>query len=480
MGGLPRATLVRTFLTVIVTAALFLWARGSEPSLSGRDVLIALTLGAIFAISESKILDIAFPNGTGTLHVSVGSPIAFAAGLTLGPATGAAVIMLAILIESVIDRRQPIKILVNVSVFGLVTLLAALTYQAFADTDLSPLGSLRNMAAVMAASVVFNLVNLAVISSIVAPVMGLTPLNMLRTNLSGFYVQTLTLPTFGAIVPVIAREHIVALLVIVIPLIGPLLSFRGFERTRLSIQETMAGLADALERRDPYTHQHSMRVTDYVGKVLSQLPVPYETSQGILAAARIHDIGKVAIPDQVLNKPSSLTKDEFAEIQSHAAVGAEMVEKLWMYRPWVPVIHHHHERWDGKGYPDGLAGEDIPLGARIIAVADAYDAMTTDRVYRKAFPVEKALTELREQKGIQFEPELVDALCRALGFSDEPPAAEPTLPDHPPPPILPIKPIKPTPPTHGAQVPTEPEPTDQTLHQPAAMIMQPPAIVPQS
>jgi putative nucleotidyltransferase with HDIG domain len=301
--------------------------------------------------------------------------------------------------------------------------------------------------------VVFNLVNASVISAIVAPVMGLTPLNMLRTNLSGIYVQMLTLPTFGAIVPVIAQEHIAALLVIVIPLIGPFLSFRGFERTRQAIQETMAGLADALERRDPYTHQHSMRVTDYVGEVLTQLNVPYETSQGILAAARIHDIGKVAIPDHVLNKPSALTKEEFEEIQSHAAVGAEMVEKLWMYRPWVPVIHHHHERWDGKGYPDGIAGEEIPLGARIIAVADAYDAMTTDRVYRKAFPVEKALTELREQKGIQFDPEIVDALCRALGFPEE---------------------------SAPAVVVPGPELDDQGPQQPAAMIMKPPKIVPQN
>jgi putative nucleotidyltransferase with HDIG domain len=465
MGGLPRATLVRTYLTVIATAAVCLWALGSEPSLSGRDLLIALLLGGILAISESKILDIAFPNGTGTLHVSVGSPIAFAAGLTLGPVTGAVVSMLAILIESVADRRQPIKILVNVTIFGLVTVLSALTYRALADGDLSPLGNLRNMAAVAVASVVFNLVNLSVISSIVAPVMGLTPINMLRTNLSGFYVQMLTLPTFGAIVPVIAQEHVAALLVIVIPLIGPLLAFRGFERTRLSIQETMAGLADALERRDPYTHEHSMRVTEYVGKVLSQLALPYETTQGILAAARIHDIGKVAIPDDVLNKPGSLTKDEFIRIQSHAAVGAEMVEKLWMYRPWVPVIHHHHERWDGNGYPAGLAGEEIPLGARIIAVADAYDAMTTDRVYRKAFPVEKALKELRDQRGIQFDPEIVDALCRAFGLPDD---------DEPGTPVTPAPPTPPTIPTQHAAAASAP-----SEQQPAAMVMQPPVIAPQ-
>ena len=129
MGRLPRATIVRTFLTVIVTAVICLWALGREPSLSGRDLLVALILGGIVALAESKLLDIAFPNGTGTLHVSVGSPIAFAVGLTLGPVTGAIVIMLAILIESVADRRAPIKVIVNVSVLGLATLLAALAYR---------------------------------------------------------------------------------------------------------------------------------------------------------------------------------------------------------------------------------------------------------------------------------------------------------------------------------------------------------------
>jgi putative nucleotidyltransferase with HDIG domain len=236
----------------------------------------------------------------------------------------------------------------------------------------------------------------------------------------------------------------------------------------------MAGLADALERRDPYTHEHSMRVTGYVGKILTQLDLPYETSQGILAAARIHDIGKVAIPDDVLNKPGSLTKEEFIRIQSHAAVGAEMVEKLWMYRPWVPVIHHHHERWDGKGYPVGLAGEEIPLGARMIAVADAYDAMTTDRVYRKAFPVEKALKELRDQKGIQFDPLIVDALCRALGLPDE------DDPDTPNEPATPKPPTNPPPPTAAFETPPEPDSAGQSPKHAAAMIMQPPAVVPQS
>lgn len=438
MDGLPRATRVGTIVLVIATAMAFGLAFAADGwSLSGHDLGVALLLGAMFTLAE--VFNISFPHSTGAFYVSVGSPIALAAGFTLGPFIGGAVVMIAIVIESIHARRSPVKAVVNVALFGLVTVLSTVVYDRLADPGATQLGSLRNMGAVVVAGIVFTLVNAAVLSVIVAPIVGVHPVRMLRTNLSGIYVQMLTLPTFGALVPILAREHPLALLVIVVPLVGPFLSFKAFEKTREETLETMAGLADALERRDPYTHQHSMRVTGYVQAILAEIPgVPYETAQGILAAARIHDIGKVAVSDLVLNKPDGLTAAEFVQIQAHAAVGAEMVERLWVYRPWVPVIRHHHERWDGRGYPDGLAGEAIPLGARIIAVADTFDAMTTDRVYRKAFDRATALRELRDQSGIQFDPEIVAAMDRSL---NPPPPPPPQAAPAPPPIVAVVGPL---------------------------------------
>ncbi|MBA3529319.1 MAG: hypothetical protein H0T91_08450, partial [Propionibacteriaceae bacterium] len=187
MGGLPFATRAGTAVLVIVTVGAFLVSLGSEPSVSERDLVVAAMLGAMIALAE--IFVVSFPHSAGTFHLSVGSPIALAAGLTLGPVLGATVVMLAILFESVYGHRAPIKTIVNVATLGLVTLLAALAYRWLADGDLTPLGGVRNMASVVAASLVFTLVNASVLSAIVAPIAGMHPLRMLRTNLSGVYVQ---------------------------------------------------------------------------------------------------------------------------------------------------------------------------------------------------------------------------------------------------------------------------------------------------
>jgi putative nucleotidyltransferase with HDIG domain len=176
----------------------------------------------------------------------------------------------------------------------------------------------------------------------------------------------------------------------------------------------MEGLANALERRDPYTFRHSIRVTAYVRAILEMMPyIPRPTAEAITAAAHVHDLGKVGAQDGSLKKPSALTPEERRAIEQHPVIGAEIVSRLEVYKQSVDIIRRHHERWDGSGYPDGLAGEAIPLGARIIAVADAFDAMTSERVYRPAMSVADALAELRRGQGTQFDPQIVEAFHQA-------------------------------------------------------------------
>jgi HD-GYP domain-containing protein (c-di-GMP phosphodiesterase class II) len=128
-----------------------------------------------------------------------------------------------------------------------------------------------------------------------------------------------------------------------------------------------------------------------------------------------------------LKKPGALTADERREIEQHASIGAEIIGRLEVYAAGVDSVRHHHERWDGTGYPDRLRGEEIPLGARIIAVADAFDAMTSDRVYRRALPVDVALTELRKGSGSQFDPQIVELFERAIGRRTADPSAQPEI-----------------------------------------------------
>ena len=440
MGDLPVSTKIGTVLLVGVTAAAYAVALTHwDRSPTARDLAVALILGVLIVLAE--VFDVSFPHAAGTFRVSVGSPIAIAAGLALGPLVGGFAVMGAILTESLYARRAAIKTVVNVANLGLGTLLGAVVYAGLIESEGSPLSSVQNMAAVVVASFVWIMVNASVLAAIVAPTVGTSPLRMLWTNLSGIYVMLLTLPTFGAIVPVLAEEHPLALLVLVVPLVGPFLAFKGFEKAREETREAMEGLADALERRDPYTHQHSVRVTECVNAILKELPfVPFDTAQGILAAARVHDLGKVAIRDGTLNKPGGLSREEWAEIEGHPVVGAEIVERLWVYRPWSDVVRHHHERWDGTGYPDKLAGEAIPLGARIIAVADAFDAMTSDRSYRRALDPETAYRELVAKSGCQFDPEIVAALGRALGYAPAAQATGPAAASHLPAPPVPATP----------------------------------------
>ncbi len=199
--------------------------------------------------------------------------------------------------------------------------------------------------------------------------------------------------------------------------------FRLYVTLQHETDHALVALADSIDKRDQYTYQHSMRVARLSGEIATSMGLSPRDVDLLVAAARVHDLGKIATDNRVLFKQSSLTSDERRLIQAHPAEGGELAGRFSMFREGRRFIRHHHERWDGKGYPDGLAGEDIPLGARIIAVADSYDAMTSDRPYRKALPHEVALVELRRGAGSQFDPTVVDAFLAQEGARAAEPAA---------------------------------------------------------
>ncbi len=184
----------------------------------------------------------------------------------------------------------------------------------------------------------------------------------------------------------------------------------------------MESLSATVDARDAYTAGHSRRVQQLALAIGRELGLSQAELELLGHAALFHDIGKLAIPDAILLKPSSLTDEEWVLMAKHAEEGAHIINRLGFLNDAVPAIRHHHERFDGKGYPDGLRGEDIPLGARIIHVADAFDSMLTTRVYRPARPAQEALGELRRMAGSQFCPRCVSALEAIVGIA--PPASE--------------------------------------------------------
>ena len=184
------------------------------------------------------------------------------------------------------------------------------------------------------------------------------------------------------------------------------------ERRQETLAQTMTALAQAVELRDLYTGDHTGRVTTYSLLLAAELGLPAELRQVLRAAAALHDIGKIAVDDAILRKPGPLSTAEFDRMKTHVTRGAEIIETVPELSWALPVIRSHHERWDGRGYPDGLAGEEIPLTARVVAVADAFDAMNSDRPYRLGMSVEAAFAEVRAGTGKQFDPRCAEAFLR--------------------------------------------------------------------
>ncbi len=178
-------------------------------------------------------------------------------------------------------------------------------------------------------------------------------------------------------------------------------------------------LAATVDAKDPYTLTHSKGVAEIAETIGEAAGLSEKQLSDLRDAALLHDIGKVGVPDAILTKPDNLSGEEWKIMQTHAAEGARIVGFVKELSPLVPLIRHHHERYDGTGYPDGLKGEAIPLGARVLCIADAYDTMTTPRGYREVLSQEDALEELRWCSEKQFDPVLVEAFCRACGASGE-------------------------------------------------------------
>jgi putative nucleotidyltransferase with HDIG domain len=197
---------------------------------------------------------------------------------------------------------------------------------------------------------------------------------------------------------------------------------------------TLGALAAALEAKDAYTNDHAIEIADLAGAVCEQLRIAPADARLIRLGALLHDIGKIGIPESILRKPGPLSPDEATVMQRHPQIGARILEPVPHFAELVPLVRASHERFDGNGYPDGLAAEGIPLGSRVIGVCDAFHAMTEDRVYRKAMRHDEAVAEIERCSGTQFDPDCVRALLdvvRAEGWADaerehvvQPPGAE--------------------------------------------------------
>ena len=198
---------------------------------------------------------------------------------------------------------------------------------------------------------------------------------------------------------------------------------RGREELRGLYTATVESFALAIDAKDRYTQEHIQRVKTYAMDLAREMDLTETQLKSVEYGALLHDIGKIAIPESILCKPGKLTPEEFETMKTHASIGAKILEPVRFPFPVVEVVRSHHERWDGTGYPDGLKGEEIPIGARILSVTDVYDALTTDRAYRRAWSRAETMEYLQKHMGSHFDPIVVSTFLRMLRDEDERAAA---------------------------------------------------------
>ena len=361
---------------------------------------------------------------TPKIKVNTSSAVYFTAALTLAPGTAVVVAGVSQLAGGLIlvrrrnpltgrPRRRLIDTIFNASQWMLATSGSGVVFHWLGGSVDSG-STLLWFSALVAAATVMYLVN-TVLVAIVAAIQ--TKQRLVTIWIAGRRVDAITeagLYTISAVASAAVSSHPWVLLGLVVPTI---LLHNSLQRTLQLQRQTVAALeqmADLVDVRDGYTGQHSARVADYAQQIARALRLSSDQTATISLAARVHDVGKIAIPDRILHKPGRLDPAEWELMKSHVAAGCQVLERFDDYARGVELVRCHHERIDGSGYPRGLGEKQIPLGAQIVGISDAIDAMTSDRPYRHAMPLTAVREELVRAAGKQFGTEVVEAALRVL------------------------------------------------------------------
>ncbi len=315
-----------------------------------------------------------------------------------------------ILGAELLARREPIKTLFNVSQFVFAEAFAVATYLTLGGGSL--LDGTPPAIAFLAMVAVFLVINKLAVSTVVSVASGRDTKShwISSMRLSATYdLLAFPLIFFFAFIYVRFGPELSAALAL------PMLGMRQLYKTNVALQkineELLQLMVAAIEARDPYTSGHSQRVARYARAIAKAAGLGSRLTERVMTAALLHDVGKIYEEfAPILRKPGRLTDSEYETMKSHASRGSALVCKVSHFEDLVPMVQYHHEAWDGRGYPDGARGEDIPIGARVIALADTIDAMSTSRPYRPALSEEVVRAELRRESGRQFDPKICAAI----------------------------------------------------------------------
>jgi hypothetical protein len=409
MKGLPFGA--RLFIGGALVCAVLIGIGAIRHPISYSDVAV---LGVIYVIFDSRTLRV---GPRATVGLGMGFPVTLASFIIVGP-WGAALVGACSAL--VIDRTTLVKRFYNGAQSAICAFVAGLV---FVGLNGRPVGHLIGadfphvLLPVLAADIVHCVLNAVLLTAVICLSERVTPREVLFGTLFKSAGSYLGYGIFGLLMAVlwvgVGVQGLAGLLVL-LPLLVARWAISQFAVEQQAYSATIAALVQAVETKDHYTRGHSERVARGSVLIARVIGMGEDRLNALRYAGILHDVGKLGVPTKLLQKTGRLTEDEFSAIKLHPVRGLEMLSDIEFLDEAFKGILHHHERIDGLGYPMGLAGGQIPEFARVIAVADAFDSMTSTRSYRRARSDEDAMAELRRCKGSQFDPRMVDALIAAL------------------------------------------------------------------
>jgi putative nucleotidyltransferase with HDIG domain len=362
-------------------------------------------------------------------RISVSEAFVFAATLLFGPSAATIVVTLDAIILTFYSRRvdrSGVRALFNVCAAATSIWIASHIFQQLLPTTPATprLDEILVPVAVLAAS--YFAINSSFVAIAVSLERGLSPLQVWKNNFAWVGLNYLGGASVAMLLVTYRKNIDFTALSVIVPILAiTYLTFRASlgrvadaERHVAQVNQlylsTIETLAMAVDAKDQITHGHIRRVQVYAVEMAKRLGVMNdEQLRGIEAAALLHDMGKLAIPEHILNKPGKLTAAEFETMKRHADIGADLLSSIRFPYPVIPIVRHHHESWNGTGYPSGISGTDIPLGARVLAVVDCFDALNSDRPYRPRLEPQEAFEILRQRRGTMYDPLVVDTFISA-------------------------------------------------------------------
>ncbi|MBN2395841.1 MAG: HD domain-containing protein [Candidatus Atribacteria bacterium] len=397
--------LIISFLAI----ALFIYLIPTIPHFT--DIWVSL-LFFIVVLILAEFFPVSLPAGG---EITISFPIDFVIILIYGP--GMAMIVSAVSSFGMLfgkTNRNIERVLFNASQFSLASGLAGVIYQG-AGGVIGTQNLLKFIMPAALCALTYCVVNSFLVAGVISLDSGMSISKVYRMNIREVIPSYLAEAPLGFIMAIIYIEvGILGILLFFFPLLLARQSFELYTKMRKMYIDTIKTLAATIDAKDPYTHGHSERVSQMAVKLAKKLGYAENEIEYIEYAAILHDIGKIGIGDHILGKTDRLTDEEYEIIKKHPVIGANIIESIEFLKKCSKTVLHHHEHFDGRGYPDGLKGEDIPKTARLLTIVDSYDAMNSDRPYRTRLSKEAILNELENEAGKQFDPEMVKMFISML------------------------------------------------------------------